>query len=56
MKLLANSKYDGNIVCTDGALKSVLEAGITPDKFPKFFVISVDPDRDLIPDFFGVYA
>jgi len=38
LKLLANSKYDGNIVCTDGALKSVLESGVTPDKFPKFFV------------------
>ena len=37
LKLLANSKYDGNIVCTDGALKSVLDSGVTPDKFPKFF-------------------
>ena len=52
LKLLANSKYDGNIICTDGALKSVLESGVTPDKFPKFFVVSVDPDKELIPDFF----
>lgn len=52
LKLLANSKYKGHIVCTDGALKTVLESGVTPDKFSKFYVITVDPDKELIPEFY----
>lgn len=43
LELLANSDYTGSIICTDGSLISVLEAGITPDKFPKFYVVTIDP-------------
>jgi len=46
LKLLANSNYNGNIICADRALKSVLESGVTPDKFPKFYVICVDPAKN----------
>jgi len=45
LKLLANSNYNGLIICTDRALKSALESGITPEKFPKFFVVSIDPAK-----------
>jgi len=43
LQLLAQSDYQGSIICTDGSLASVLEAGITPKKFPKFYVITIDP-------------
>lgn len=43
LKLLANSEYKGNIVCTDGALISALSEGVTPEKFPNFFVVTIDP-------------
>ena len=43
LELLSNSDYDGSIVCSDGALISVLESGITPDKFKKFYVVTIDP-------------
>lgn len=43
LELLSNSNYDGSIVCSDGALISVLDAGITPDKFKKFYVVTIDP-------------
>lgn len=44
LELLANSDYDGAIVCTDGNLPFILEAGVTPDKFPNFYVVTIDPD------------
>ena len=37
------SNYNGAIICTDGALATVLKAGITPDKFPEFYVVTMDP-------------
>ena len=43
LELLANSDFDGSIICSDGALVSVLESGITPDKFEKFYVVTIDP-------------
>ncbi|RZD43904.1 MAG: hypothetical protein CXT78_07345 [Thaumarchaeota archaeon] len=43
LKLLAESNYQGNIVCSDGILSNALKAGVTPDKFPKFFVVTIDP-------------
>jgi len=43
LELLANSNYRGNIVCTDGGLVTALEMGITPDKFPKFHVVTIEP-------------
>jgi hypothetical protein len=43
LKILAESDYQGSIVCCDGKLIDVLKAGITPKKFPKFFVVTIDP-------------
>jgi len=43
LELLANSDFKGCIVCTDGSLPDVLEAGVTPAKFPNFFVVSIEP-------------
>ncbi len=43
LKLLAESNYQGTIVCCDGKLADALKAGITPDKFPKYFVTTIDP-------------
>ncbi len=43
LDLLANSKYEGTIICTDRSLIPALKAGVTPDKFPKFYVVTIDP-------------
>jgi len=43
LELLAKSNFDGSIICSDGALISVLKSGITPDKFKKFYVVTIDP-------------
>ncbi len=43
LKLLSDSNFNGNIVCCDGKLIDVLKSGITPDKFPKFYVATIDP-------------
>jgi hypothetical protein len=43
LKLLAESNYKGTIVCCDGKLIDALNAGVTPDKFPKYFVTTIDP-------------
>ena len=43
LKLLAESNYPGTIVCCDGKLIDALNAGVTPDKFPKYFVTTIDP-------------
>ena len=43
LELLANSNFDGTIICCDGMLKNALKAGVTPEKFPKFYVVSIDP-------------
>ncbi len=43
LKLLAKSNYKGTIVCCDGKLGDALNAGVTPDKFPKFYVVTMDP-------------
>ena len=43
LQLLAESDYRGSIICTDGSLIGALEAGITPEKFPKFYVVTIDP-------------
>jgi hypothetical protein len=43
LELLAQSDYEGSIVCCDGALISALIAGVTPDRFQKFFVATIDP-------------
>ena len=48
LEKLKSSDFHGAIVCTDGALTTVLKAGITPDKFPNFYVVTVDPRTETI--------
>ena len=43
LELLSNSQFKGSIVCCDGKLIDILKAGITPDKFPNFYVVTIDP-------------
>lgn len=45
LELLANSNYAGTIICCDSALKNVLKSGITPDRFPQFYVVTIDTDE-----------
>ena len=47
LKILADSDYQGTIVCCDGKLSDALKAGVTPDKFHKFFVTTIDPYKDI---------
>lgn len=47
LKLLADSDYQGTIICCDGKLSDALKAGVTPDKFHKFFVTTIDPYKDI---------
>ena len=49
LELLANSEYRGKIVCCDGALINALKAGITPEKFPNFYVVTIDT-QDVIKE------
>ena len=43
LEKLAASNYKGSIVCCDGILPDALKAGVTPIKFPKFYVVTIDP-------------
>ena len=43
LELLAKSNFNGAIVCCDGALINTLKAGVTPERFPNFYVVSIDP-------------
>jgi len=43
LELLAASNYKGSIVCCDGILPDALKAGVTPIKFPKYYVVTIDP-------------
>lgn len=52
LELLANSDFKGSIVCTDGALPHILESGVTPEKFPKFYVVTIDAYEGVI-DFYN---
>lgn len=45
LELLANSDYKGTIICCDSALRNALNAGVTPDKFPTFYVTTIDTDQ-----------
>ena len=45
LELLAKSDYNGTIVCCDGALIATLKAGVTPEKFPNFYVVTIDTDK-----------
>ena len=42
LEMLAQSDYQGTILCVDRALVHALNAGVTPDKFPKFHVVTID--------------
>lgn len=42
LDLLAQSSFGGSVICTDGALVHALKAGVTPDKFKEFFVVTID--------------
>ena len=43
LELLAKSNFNGAIICCDSALITTLKAGVTPEKFPNFYVVSIDP-------------
>jgi hypothetical protein len=45
LELLANSNYEGAIICCDSALKNALNSGVTPDRFPQYYVATVDTDE-----------
>jgi len=47
LQKLAKSGYSGNIICTDRSLIPVLKAGVTPEKFSNFFVVTIDPAEKL---------
>ncbi len=47
LKLLAESNYKGSIVCCDGKLVDALKAGVTPEKFSKFYVVTIDPYENI---------
>ncbi len=42
LELLANSNYRGMIIACDGILIEALKSGVTPDKFPNFYVVTID--------------
>src|SRR5438309_7302710 len=52
LELIANSDYNGSIICCDGALITTLNAGVTPEKFPKFYVVTIDPN-DSVKKFYN---
>ena len=43
LEILAKSNFTGSIVCCDGKLIDTLKSGVTPDKFPNFYVVNIDP-------------
>ena len=45
LEILSKSDYKGSIICTDRSLVPALKAGVTPDKFPNFFVVTIDTDK-----------
>ena len=47
LEILASSNYKGKIICTDRSLAPALHAGITPEKFPDFYVVTIDPAEKL---------
>ena len=47
LELLVKSNFDGAIVCCDGALITALKAGVTPERFPNFYVVTIDPRQEI---------
>lgn len=52
LKILSESRFDGNIICTDGVLIKALESGVTPEKFKNFYVVTIDA-QDHIKEFYN---
>ena len=52
LELLAKSNYNGAIVCTDRMLIPCLKNGITPKKFSKFYVLTIEP-KDVTLKFYN---
>jgi len=52
-ELLKESNFHGALVCCDGALPNVLQAGITPERFKNFFVVTIDANES-IRDFYKI--
>ena len=47
LEMLAKSNFNGAIVCCDGALITALKAGVTPERFPNFYVVTIDPRQEI---------
>jgi len=47
LEILAKSDYHGSIICTDRSLAAALKAGVTPKKFPKYYVVTIDPASNI---------
>lgn len=47
LEQLSNSNFQGSILCTDGILENALKAGVTPDKFPNFYVVTIDTNDEV---------
>ena len=47
LEMLAKSNFNGAIVCCDGALINTLKAGVTPERFPNFYVATIDPRQEI---------
>ena len=47
LEMLAKSNFNGAIICCDGALITTLKAGVTPEKFPNFYVTTIDPRQEI---------
>lgn len=45
LELLSDSNFTGSIICTDRSLVPALKAGVTPDKFKNFYVVTIDTDE-----------
>ena len=43
LEMLVKSNFNGAVVCCDGALITALKAGVTPERFPNFYVVTIDP-------------
>ena len=41
LKMLSNSNFKGPIICSDAGLPTILESGVTPDKFD-IYVLTID--------------
>ena len=51
LELLAKSNYNGTLLITDKMLKPCLDAGITPQRFSRYFVFTIE-DLEIIANFF----